>query len=101
MNVYLVGACYLHLLQNDRDLLHATALTREWNRHRNKSRFKKLTLENKILPPLLPGLEPATFRSRVRPPTTEVSPLRLLLLLLVINNGIIILNELISDLAQF
>ena len=101
--MYLAVACYLHILQNDRDFLHATALTREWNRYWNKSQLKKLTLENKILPPLLPGLEPATIRSQVRPPTIEVSPLRLLLrlLLLVINNGIIILNELISDLAQF
>ena len=30
----------------------------------NKSRLKKLTLEKKILPPLLPGIELATFRSR-------------------------------------
>ena len=28
----------------------------------------------KILPPLLPGLEPETFRSRVWRPTTELSP---------------------------
>ena len=32
----------------------------------NKSRHTKCTLEKKILPPLLPGFEPATFRSRVR-----------------------------------
>ena len=31
----------------------------------NKSQYTKLTLEKKILPPLLPGLELATFRSRV------------------------------------
>ena len=32
----------------------------------NKSQHTKLTLEKKILPPLLPGFEFATFRSRVR-----------------------------------
>ena len=32
----------------------------------NKSQHTKLTLEKKILPPLLPGFELATFRSRVR-----------------------------------
>ena len=32
----------------------------------NKSRHTKLILEKKILPPLLPGFELATFRSRVR-----------------------------------
>ena len=31
----------------------------------NKSQHTKLTLEKKILPPLLPGFELATFRSRV------------------------------------
>ena len=32
----------------------------------NKSQHTKLTLEKKILPPLLPGFELATYRSRVR-----------------------------------
>ena len=31
------------------------------NGYRNKSQHRKLTLEKKSLPPLLPGLEPATF----------------------------------------
>ena len=31
----------------------------------NKSRRRKLTLEKNILPPLLPGIDPAAFRSRV------------------------------------
>ena len=52
--------------QNDRDLLRATAVTRGWNGHRNKSQHRKLTLEKKILPPRQQGFEPATFRSRVR-----------------------------------
>ena len=44
-----------------------TAVKRGWNGYRNiKSQRRKLTLEKKILPPLLPVLEPATFRSRLR-----------------------------------
>ena len=44
----------------------ATAVTRGWNGYRNKSQHRKLTLEKKILPPLQQGVNPATFRSRVR-----------------------------------
>ena len=62
-------------LQNDRGLLRATAVTRGvgaegrsggGGQTPNKSQHIKLTLEKKILPPLLPGFELATFRSRVR-----------------------------------
>ena len=63
--VCLAVTCHLRFCQNDRDLLRATAVTRGWNGYRNKSQHRKLTLEKKILPPLLPGLEPGTFRSRV------------------------------------
>ena len=62
----LAVTCHLHFLQNDRDLLRATAVTRGWNGYQNKSQHRKSTLEKKILPPLQPGLEPATFQSRVR-----------------------------------
>ena len=62
----LAVTCHLHFWQNDWDLLRATAVTRGWNRYRNKSQHRKLTLEKKILLPLLQGFEPATFRSRVR-----------------------------------
>ena len=60
-----VFSCNLppHFWQNDRGLLRATAVTREWNGYRNKSQHRKLTLEKKNLPPLLQGFEPATFRS--------------------------------------
>ena len=58
--------CHLHFWQNDRDLLRATAVTREWNGYRNKSQHRKSTLKKKILPPLQQGFEPATFQSRVR-----------------------------------
>ena len=45
------------------------------NGYRKKSQHKTLTLEKKFLsPPLLPGLERATFRSRVRSSTTELPP---------------------------
>ena len=64
--VCLAVTCHLHFWQNDQDLLRATAVTRRWNGCRNKSQHRKLTLEKKILPPLLPGLEPGTLRSRVR-----------------------------------
>ena len=63
--VCLAVTCHLHFWQNERDLLHATAVTRGWNGYRNKSQHRKLTLEKKIIPPLLPGLEPETFRSWV------------------------------------
>ena len=62
----LAVTCHLRFLQNERGLLRATAVTRGWNGHRNKSQHRKLTLEKKILPPLQQGFEPATFRSRVR-----------------------------------
>ena len=40
----------------------------------NKSQHKKLTLEKKILPPLLPGFEPTVFRSRVRRSNQQTIP---------------------------
>ena len=66
MQVCLAVTCHLHFWQNSRDLLSATMVTRGWNKHRNKSQHIKLTLEKNILPPLLSGLEPETFSSRVR-----------------------------------
>ena len=61
----LAVTCHLHFWWNDRGLLRATAVTRGWNGYRNKSQHRKLSLEKKILPPLLQRFEPATFRSRV------------------------------------
>ena len=46
--------------------LRATAVTRGVEGTPNKSQHTKLTLEKKILPPLLPGFKLATFRPRVR-----------------------------------
>ena len=39
----------------------------------NKSPHRKLTLDKKILPPLLPGFEQATLRPRVRRSTSKLS----------------------------
>ena len=64
--VCLAVTCHLPFWQNDRDLLRATAVTWGWNGYQNKSQHRKLTLEKKILPPLLQWFEPATFQSRVR-----------------------------------
>ena len=75
MHVCLVVTCHLYFWQNDRNLLRATAVTRGWNGYRSKNEHRKLTFENKFLPPILPGLEPETFRSRVRLSTIELSPL--------------------------
>ena len=61
----LAVTCHLHFWQNDRDLLRATAVTRGRNGYRNKSQHRKLTLEKKIIPPLLQG-SPAIFESRFR-----------------------------------
>ena len=66
VHAYLSVTCNLHFWQNDRGLLRATVVIRGWNGYRNKSQHRKLTPETKILPPLLQGFEPATFRSRVR-----------------------------------
>ena len=65
-----------------------TALSAEWPRSftchcgntgvewtPNKSKHRKWTLEKKILPPLLPGFELATFRVRVRRCTNKLSRL--------------------------
>ena len=58
--------CYLHFWQNDRGLIRATAGTRRWNGYRDKRQHRRLTMEKKILSPLLQGFEPATFQTRVR-----------------------------------
>ena len=62
----LAVTCHLHFGQNDWDLLRVAAVTRGWNGYWNKSQRRKLTLEKKILPPLLQGFEPLTFQSWVR-----------------------------------
>ena len=66
---------HLHYGQNDWDLLRAAAVTRGWNRYRNKSQRRQLSMEKQILCLLLPGLKPETFRLQVSHSTTELSPL--------------------------
>ena len=58
----LAVTCHLHFWQNDRDLLRATAVTRVGTDTEIGVGTRKSTLEKKILPPLLQGLEPATFQ---------------------------------------
>ena len=70
VHVCLVVTWHLYLWQDDKNLLRAAAVTGGWNRYRNKSQLRKLTLEKNILPPYLRGLESGTFRSRVIPATT-------------------------------
>ena len=47
------STCHLHFWQEDRDLSQATTLTWGWKGYWDKSQHRKLTLEKKILWPLL------------------------------------------------
>ena len=75
------------LLAEWQGLLCVTAVTRGWNGYRNKSQHRKLTLEKKLLLPLLQGFEPATFQSRVRRSNTELSPASTRLRVLNLTHG--------------
>ena len=72
--VCLSVTCHLHFWQNDWDLLRTTAVTEGWNGYWNTSQHRKLTLEKKILLPLLPGLKPGTLWSRGRRSNNWVIP---------------------------
>ena len=50
----LAVTCHLHFWQNDRDLLRATAVIQGRNGYRNKSQYRKFTLDKTIIPPFLP-----------------------------------------------
>ena len=64
--IYEQDACVFSINQLTSALfLRAAAVTRVWNAYRDKGQHRKLTLEKTFLPPFLPGLEPATFRSGV------------------------------------
>ena len=67
----LAVTCHLHFWKNNWALLRATAVTREWNRYRNKSQHRDLTLEKKILPPLLQGLKPTTHNLSIISPALK------------------------------
>ena len=66
MYVCLGVTCHLHFWQKEPGSLTYHCGNTCVERTPNKSRHTKLTLEKKIFPPLLPGFELATFRSRVR-----------------------------------
>ena len=57
--------CHLHFWQNDWGLLHATVVTIGVEQTQNESQHTKLTLDKKIIWPLLPEFELATFPSWV------------------------------------
>ena len=67
----LAVTCHQLFRQNDRDLLHAAAVT-QGGTGTEMSPRRKLTLEKKILPELPPGIEPATFQLQVRRSTTKL-----------------------------
>ena len=71
MHVRPAVTCHLNFLQNDCDLLHATASTLGWNKYQNNSQHRKSTPEEKILPPL----KPITFQSWDWHLTTELPQL--------------------------
>ena len=57
----LAVTCHLHFWQNGRDLLRATAVTRGWNRYRNKSQLQlSLTCHSNrhsfVMPTVTPSL---------------------------------------------
>ena len=66
VDVFIGVTWHLRFGQNDRGLLRATPATRGWNGNRIRvttAKFK--SREEEKFPPLFPGLELATFRSRV------------------------------------
>ena len=56
--VCLAVTCHLHFWQNDRNRFRATEVTPWWNGYRNKSQYRKLTLQKNIVPPLVRRFEP-------------------------------------------
>ena len=74
MHACLAVTCHLQFWQIDQDLLRAVAITRAWNGYGSKRQHRKLTLEKKILPPLLQGFRPTTNHESGAL-TTELFPL--------------------------
>ena len=101
--VCLAVTCHLHLWQNDRDLLRATAVTRGWNLYRNKSQHRKLTPEKKIISRRsCRDSNPKPFDHEPGAVTTELPqlptarPNRLTNILVTIGLGIYIMRSAIS-----
>ena len=65
--------CHLHFLAEWPGSFTFHCGNKRLERTPNKNHHTKLTLERKILQPLLPGFELATFRSRVRRSTNRLS----------------------------
>ena len=74
MYVCLGVNCHLHFWQKEPGSLTYHCGNTWVERTPNKSRHTKLTPEKKIFPPLLPGFELATFRSRVRRSNQQAIP---------------------------
>ena len=72
VRAYLAVTCHLHFWQNDHDLLRAPAVIRGWNGYQNKSQHINLTLEKKILPPLLNAGQCQRVSCSVLPPRSSV-----------------------------
>ena len=70
----LAVTCHLHFWQNDRDLLCATAVTREWNGYRNKNQHRKSTLGRKFSRRSSRDSNPRPFNHESGALTTELSP---------------------------
>ena len=71
----LAVTCNQRFWQNDRDLLHATAVTRGWNGYRNKSQHWKLTLQKYFYPAALAETRtPGPFSHESDALTTKLSP---------------------------
>ena len=73
----LAVTCHLHFWQNDRDFLHATAVTRGWNGYRNKSQHRKSTLDWEENSPAVPAgirTRDLSITDESGALTTELSP---------------------------
>ena len=66
--------CHFHVWHNVRCLLRTTAVTWPWNRYRSKSQHKNVDPREENCSAARTGLEPATFRSRIRRSTAELCP---------------------------
>ena len=71
VNAYVTVTCHLHFWQNDRALLRATAVTREWNGYRNKSRPWRRKFSRRSCR----DSNPQPFAHKSGALTTELSPL--------------------------
>jgi len=69
----LAVTCHLHIWQNAWDLLRATAVTRGWNRYRNKTQHRKWPRRRKFSRPSCWDSNPRPFDHESGDLTTELS----------------------------